>query len=258
MRKTNLKVGIYEFTGCAGDALTILHAEDELLDFLTVVDVSSFLMAKSDNVEGKLDIALLEGSISTEEQARHVKEIAARSKVIVAIGICAAFGGIQAMKTGQGGWEERFRKVYGKGPDEVGNSRPMEARPVGDFVKVDYVVPGCPIDKDQFLRTFTRIINGASPEQMSMPVCVECKWRGNECLLLKGVPCMGTITSSGCGAACPSYNMPCFGCWGLYNEANVLAQYHLLLEKGFKSDDIKARIRNYGGAKAAELLRDIA
>jgi sulfhydrogenase subunit delta len=258
MKKTNLKVGIYEFTGCAGDALTVIHSEDELLDFLTVVNVSSFLMAKSDNVEEKLDVAVLEGSISTEEQARHVKEIAARSKTIVAIGVCAAFGGIQGMKIGQGGWEERFKKVYGRNPSDVGNSMPMEARPVGDFVKVDYVVPGCPIDKEQFLKIFTRLINGASPEQLSMPVCVECKWNGNECLLVKGAACMGTITACGCGAACPSYNIPCFGCWGLYDGANLTAQFHLLLEKGFKSEDIKTRIRNYGGSKAAELLKEIA
>jgi sulfhydrogenase subunit delta len=257
MKKTNLKVGIYEFTGCAGDALTVIHSEDELLDFLTVVNVSSFLMAKSDNVEEKLDVAVLEGSISTEEQARHVREIAARSNTVVAIGICAAFGGIQAMKTGQGGWQERFRKVYGKSEDEVGNSKPMEAKPVSDFVKVDYIVPGCPIDKNQFLKIFTRLINGAAPEQLSIPVCVECKWNANECLLLKDVACMGPITASGCGAACPSYNLPCVGCWGLYDEANITAQYHLLLEKGFKSDDVKARIRNYGGSKAAELLKQV-
>ncbi len=257
MRLTDLKVGIYEFTGCAGDALTVVHSEDELLDFFSVVNVSSFLMAKSDNTEEELDIAVIEGSIATQEQAEHLKEIAARSKTIVTIGICSSFGGIQAMKTGLGGWQERFKKVYGKTEDEVGMSRPFESRPVSDFVKVDYIVPGCPIDKNQFFKVFTRLINGAPPEAMSVPVCVECKWGMNECLLLKDVPCLGPITASGCGAACPSYNLPCVGCWGPYEEANVTAQYHLLLEKGYKSDDIKARIRNYGGNKAAELLAQL-
>jgi sulfhydrogenase subunit delta len=256
MRLTNLNVGIYEFTGCAGDALTVVHSEDELLDFFSVVNVSSFLMAKADNVEEKLDVAVIEGSIATEDQIKHLKEIAARSKVIVAIGICASFGGIQAMKHGQGGWQERFKKVYGKSENEVGISKPFESRPISDFVKVDYIVPGCPIDKNQFFKVFTRLINGAPPEAMSVPVCVECKWKANECLLLKNVPCLGPITSSGCGAACPSYNLPCLGCWGPYEEANITAQYHLLKEKGFESEEIKARIRNYGGSKAAELLKE--
>jgi sulfhydrogenase subunit delta len=255
MRRTNLKVGIYEFTGCAGDALAILHSEDELVDFFTVVNVSSFLMAKRDNVEEKLDVALIEGSITTEEQKEKLIEIASRSKQVFAIGICACFGGIQSMKLGLGGWEERFKKVYGQ--DKIPIGKAFESRPIDDFVKVDGYIPGCPIDNQQFFHAFTRIINGNNPELYGFPVCMECKWKENQCLLVKNMLCLGPLTAAGCGGACPSYNIPCVGCWGPYEEANLLAQYHLLLEKGFKAEDIKGRVRNFGGKKIVEYLKQL-
>ena len=44
--KKKVKVGIYGFTGCAGDQLSLLHWEDDLLHILKAVEVKSFLMAK--------------------------------------------------------------------------------------------------------------------------------------------------------------------------------------------------------------------
>ena len=65
MAKNNnnkLKIGIYELTGCAGDALLILDCEKELVDIFQAADIQSFLMAKSDNIDGELDIAFVDGS----------------------------------------------------------------------------------------------------------------------------------------------------------------------------------------------------
>ena len=46
-------------------------------------------------------------------------------------------------------------------------------------------------------------------------MCVECKRRGNVCVLVAhGTPCLGPLTHAGCGALCPSYDRGCFGCFG--------------------------------------------
>ncbi|KPJ59685.1 MAG: hypothetical protein AMJ46_10050 [Latescibacteria bacterium DG_63] len=255
MRRTEMKVGIYEFTGCAGDALTIVHSEDELLDFFSVVDVCSFSMVQRDNREVELDIALIEGSITTREQKEKLIEVASRAKTVVAIGTCACVGGIQSMKLGLGGWEERFKKVYGQERPSIGEA--FESEPVDSFVEVHYYVPGCPIDRNQFLRAFTRIMNQDPPELYQFPVCMECKWKESKCLLLEGIPCLGPLTAGGCSAACPSHNLPCVGCWGPYEEGNLVSLYHLLLEKGFTSAEIKRRVRNYGGKKILEHLEKL-
>jgi hypothetical protein len=97
------RVGLYGFTGCNGDQLTIIHSEDKLLDFFGSAEIKSFSLAKSDNDNTELDIALVEGSISNQEQAEQVKEIRERTKFLVAIGNCSCYGGIQAMELGGGG-----------------------------------------------------------------------------------------------------------------------------------------------------------
>ena len=96
------KVGIYGFTGCAGDQLLIIHTEKEILNLFGSVDIKSFVMASSNPVEGELDVAFVEGSVSTEEEREHLLEIRKRAKILVALGKCAVSGGPQAMYTGEG------------------------------------------------------------------------------------------------------------------------------------------------------------
>ena len=69
-----VKIGVFEFTGCAGDALTILHSEDQLLDFFDALDIEVFNMASSYDSGKKLDIALVEGSISSREEIKKLKD----------------------------------------------------------------------------------------------------------------------------------------------------------------------------------------
>jgi coenzyme F420-reducing hydrogenase gamma subunit len=107
MEKDKLKIGIYELTGCAGDALLILDCEKELVDIFKAADITSFLMAKSDNIEGELDVALVEGSVTTEREKKEVLDIRKRAEVVVAIGTCACFGGIQAAFLDKNEWENK-------------------------------------------------------------------------------------------------------------------------------------------------------
>ena len=71
------RIGVYGLTGCAGDQLLIIHTEDEILNLFGAADIRSFVMASSQPIEEELDVALIEGSVSTQEQAEHVKEIEA-------------------------------------------------------------------------------------------------------------------------------------------------------------------------------------
>ena len=197
------RVGLYGFTGCNGDQLTIIHSEDRLLDFFGSAEIKSFSLAKSDNENTELDIAFVEGSVSNQEQAEQVKEIRERSKFLVAIGNCSCYGGIQAMELGAGGWDKRFREVYEDNFFEL--RTPIESKPIDAFVHVDFYIPGCPIDADQFFNCFSHFIRNNIPSFPDYPVCAECRWKENDCLLLKGVLCVGPLTASGCGAVCPSH-----------------------------------------------------
>jgi sulfhydrogenase subunit delta len=252
MGKDKLKIGIYELTGCAGDALLIVDCEEELVNIFQAADIEAFLMAKSDNRNGELDVALIEGSVSTEKEKEELLDIRKRAKAVVAIGICACVGGIQAAFLDKKEWEKNYRKVYGS--LELSHSKPLQSMPIDTFIKVDYYLPGCPIGKEQFLTTFARLLGGNPPDLFRFPVCVECKWHENDCLLNKGILCLGPLTLAGCGSTCINYNLPCVGCWGPTEEANRTSEYHLLLEKKFDVEAIKKRMANYSGTRIAEFF----
>ncbi len=255
MKKDKLKIGIYELTGCAGDALLILDCEKELLDIFEAVDIQSFLMASSDNKDGRLDIALVEGSVTTEREVQELKDIRERAEIVVAIGICATLGGIQARFTDPKKWGEKYQEVYGD--TEMTHTKAVQSTPIDAYIKVDYYLPGCPIGKDQFLNLFNRVVKGTLPEKYLQPVCVTCKYNENDCLLNRGIPCLGPLTADGCGSICPNHNVPCFGCWGPVEGANFTSEYYLLQEKGFDIESIKKRMANYSGTKLVEFFNQL-
>lgn len=252
MENIKPKIGIYELTGCAGDALLILDCEKELIDIFKSADIQSFLMAKSDNIDGDLEVALVEGSVTTEKEIKEIQDIRKRAKVVVAIGICACFGGIQAAFLDKEIWQENLKEVYGK--VKMNHTKPVQSKPIDAYIKVDYYLPGCPIGKEQFISTLNRILRGNPPELFHFPVCVECKWNENDCLLNQGLPCLGPVTSAGCDSICINHNLPCVGCWGPLAEGNLTSEYHLLKEKGFDADFIRKKMRNFSGTSIADFL----
>lgn len=255
MPKDKAKIGIYELTGCAGDALLIVDCEEELINIFQAADIQSFLMAKSDNIEGELDVALVEGSVTTEKEKQELLDIRKRAKIVVAIGLCACTGGIQAAFTDRKEWQENLKKVYGN--VKMTQTQPLQSKPIDAFIKVDFYLPGCPIGKEQFLSTLTRLLAGNPPELYRFPVCVECKWKENDCLLNQDRLCLGPLTAAGCGAVCINHNLPCVGCWGPAEEGNRTSEFRLLLEKGFDYDFIKQKMANFGGTKITQFFESL-
>ena len=252
MDNGKVKIGIYELTGCAGDALLIVDCEDELVHIFEAADIEAFLMAKSDNRHGDVDVALVEGSVSTEGEKEELLDIRKRAKVVVAIGSCACVGGIQAAFLDKEDWEKNIKRIYGN--IKFSHSKPVQSKPIDAYIKVDFYLPGCPIGREQFLSSFTRLLGGSPPDLYRFPVCVECKWNENDCLLNKGLPCLGPLTLAGCGSVCINNNIPCLGCWGPTEEPNHASEYRLLLEKGLNVDAIKKRMANYSGTRITEFL----
>ncbi|MHA1304304.1 MAG: hypothetical protein ACTSPI_11455 [Candidatus Heimdallarchaeaceae archaeon] len=252
-------VGVFGFSGCAGDQLRLIHMEDELVDLFTSAEIKFFHMAQSHQEVEHVDIALVEGSINTKRQLKELKEIREKATFVVAIGTCACFGGIQYLNSESSDFVERFEHVYGKTVKRkdfiVGEAIPPQ--PLHNFIKVDAMVPGCPIEKSNILPIYTKLIKGVRPQKYPAPVCVECKFEGNDCLLLRGIPCIGPVVSAGCQALCPSHNLPCVGCWGPYEAANYKSMVEKLSEIGVDKETAIRRMKLFGGDKAEEELKVI-
>ena len=248
------RIGIYGLTGCAGDQLLIIHTEDEILNLFEAANIQSFVMASSNPIEDVMDVAFVEGSVSTKEEEEHLHEIRKRAKILVAIGNCAVNGGPQAMCADDGGYEKRLKSVYGDGVKFV--SEPREAKPLDAFVSVDYYLPGCPISQPQTFALISRLLHGAIPESYPHPVCHECKLNENRCLLLDEKFCIGPLTLGGCGSACPNHGLPCVGCWGPNEDGNFGQHLKLLQSFGLSKEEIMRRIRGFGGSKIIKFIED--
>jgi coenzyme F420-reducing hydrogenase gamma subunit len=243
-------VGIFGLTGCAGDQLVILNCEDRLLDIVALIDIRDFLMASSENDEGcPLDIALVEGAVLSRRDADKLRAIRQRSKILVALGTCAVWGGVAAMDCGK----DRARlleEVYG----EIGltyDSSPAQAQ--HEVVKVDLGIAGCPIEKEHFIAAVAALLNGDTPLYPEYPVCTECRMRENNCLLIeRGELCCGPITAGGCEARCPELRVPCVGCRGPAGDTNVPSFVAMLEQKGFDRQQLAARLRTFAPEGVAQ------
>ena len=234
-------VGIFGLTGCAGDQLLILNCEDELLTIVDLLDIRSFVMASSAVDEhAQLDIALVEGAVVTDRDEAMIRRIRERSKLLIAIGACAATGGIPGMSP-QLDRQRLYDDVYGV--DAVFNLTAQRGRALADVVPVDAVIPGCPIEKHDLLGAIAALLQGNLPRLKEYPVCTECRERENRCLLIHdGEPCIGSVTRAGCDARCPSLGVPCIGCRGPAVDANYRSLKVLLMSKGHSEADVRDKL----------------
>jgi coenzyme F420-reducing hydrogenase gamma subunit len=237
------KVAIFEFGCCEGCQLQLVNLEEKLLDLVEMVDVVSWREASSEHHEGPYDVTFVEGSITREEEIERLKKIRKDSKVLIALGACAHLGGVNCNKNVMD-QEEVRRYVYG---DKASWFPSILARPLSAVVKVDYAIPGCPIDKEEFLKVVTDLLLGKEVRLPNYPVCVECKKANNICVFEKGLFCLGPITRAGCGARCPSFGARCIGCRGLVDEPNVEAHKEVMRTYGLELEDVIKKYRLFWG-----------
>ena len=235
-------VGIFGLTGCAGDQLLILNCEDELLGLVKLLDIREFVMATSARDElAKLDVALVEGAVVTDKDEQRLRHIRERAGLLIAIGACAATGGIPGMAP-ELDRKALYHDIYGDAAESF-ELKAERGRPLSDFVKVDGVLPGCPIEKHEFLSAIAALLQGNMPRLKEYPVCTECKLRENRCLLVQdGALCIGSVTRAGCNARCTSLGVPCIGCRGPSVDANFASLATLLMSKGYAEADVRNKL----------------
>jgi coenzyme F420-reducing hydrogenase gamma subunit len=190
-------------------------------------------------------------------QIEELIRIRERSAFLIAIGACATAGGIQALRNTADA-SEFARYVY---PNPEYINALEHSTPLSDHVKVDLELVGCPVDRGQLLGALASVLRGAVPRLSHAPVCVECKRRGYVCVVVaKGEPCMGPVTSTGCGALCPAFGRGCYGCFGPAAGLRPEAMRALLAAQGLTDEEIEARFRLInswapGFREAAEVSR---
>jgi sulfhydrogenase subunit delta len=248
MTKRRPRLAVWKFASCDGCQLTLLNCEDELLPVAGALEIASFPEASRAVIRGPYDLSLVEGSITTAADAERILEVRRVSKFLVTIGACATSGGIQALRNFQD-VDEFLQVVYAR-PDYIRTLDRSTA--IADHVPVDFELRGCPIDRGQLLEVISAFLNGRSPTIPAHSVCVECKRRGTVCVIVaRGAPCMGPVTQAGCGALCPSYDRPCYGCFGPMETPNTASLSGRFIQLGVSPADLVRKFRTFNAASEA-------
>ena len=238
------RIAVAGLTACSGCQLTILNCEEELPEIAGSFELVTFPMVQSGGEPGgPFDVAIVEGAVSTPGDLEVLFRLRNASRILVAFGTCALFGGVAAMNNRTRGRQELLRDVYGEAGSGFHSFPPA---PFKNFVAVDFAVTGCPPEKPDLLALFGALLAGTLPPVTCYPVCTECRSRENLCLLLeRGELCLGPVVRGGCNARCPATGIPCEGCRGPVPEANVAQQLELLLERGFDRGEIERRMSRF-------------
>jgi sulfhydrogenase subunit delta len=236
-----VKAAFFDFTACEGCQLQLLNNEGTLLDFLALLDIRAFREAMT-GASDDYEVAFVEGSITRSDEVRLLKDIRQKARVLVALGTCACFGGVNQLKDRFGDLGLVKRTVYGTKPVST-----MRTRALDEVVKVDLRIPGCPIRKEEVEELVTNLVLGKALDLPHHPVCMECKARGNVCILELGEPCLGPVSRAGCDAWCPSGGMGCWGCRGPADDANTRELIAIMRERGIPVRAILDRLECFGG-----------
>ena len=227
-----MKVNVISLTCCAGCVSSFLNAGDALIDILSsdfeIVYSPTFIDLKE---IPNVDLAIVEGGVRTKEDERLIREVRAKCRILVALGLCATHGGITSL-----GNMISLKSLMEKEYSWIDTTKLPELEdlicPVCNFVDVDYYIPGCPPMPFLIIHTLKSIVNEKKPLRHETVVCTECHRKIVPakldrlygvyekavdpilCLVSQGFVCLGSLTREGCGAPCPRAGFTCFGCRG--------------------------------------------
>ncbi len=285
-----VKLATIALMSCAGCHVSLTAMSAKLLDVLKNVElVHSYILMDAKEIPESVDVGIVEGGLKTSHDEEVVKELREKSKILIAVGDCACFGGIPGLINIYR-LEEAWKAAYIENPSTVEGFKPSkdlpetrpQALPISEIVKVDYMIPGCPPMETTLENVLTTLLSGKTPALSKQSVCDECprKKTGEKpevfkrlhedipdpdrCLLEQGYLCMGPVTRAGCGAACIRAGVACDGCYGPAEKtwdqglAMLDALLNLLKERlpRFKLETLSGMIYRY--TYASSILNKMA
>ncbi|WP_295888351.1 NADP oxidoreductase [uncultured Thiohalocapsa sp.] len=168
--RTKVTVATTWLDGCSGCHMSFLDMDERLVDLADQIDIvySPFVDAKA--LPEQVDLGILEGSISNDEDLHKAREFRARCKLLLSLGDCAVNGNVPAMRNPfklDDVIERSYRDNVDLNPQIPTDGVPQllaTVRPVHGVVDVDIFVPGCPPQADAIHYVLTELIAGRTPD----------------------------------------------------------------------------------------------
>jgi len=153
--------------------MSFLDIDERIVEFFEHFELTSSPITdlKHPPEEG-VDVGVLSGGIGNEDELHEAKEMREHCKLLVAMGDCAVFGGINTMRNFfpteevlRRGYIETESTVDGEIPEHE-DLTPLTDKVygVGEVVPVDVYLPGCPPTADAIWHVFMELLAGRKPK----------------------------------------------------------------------------------------------
>ena len=159
--------------GCSGCHMSLLDMDEAIIAIAKRVEVVYGPLVDAQEFPKAVDVAVIEGAISSQEDLERVRTIRQRSKLVVALGDCAVTGNVPAMRN-QIVPRKLLERIYIEGvqetpgiPTEGVPALLRHAIPVHEVVKVDLYVPGCPPSAAAIVFVLGELLDGRVPDLSS-------------------------------------------------------------------------------------------
>ncbi|MFW9918602.1 MAG: hypothetical protein ACFFED_03315 [Candidatus Thorarchaeota archaeon] len=262
-----LDIAIVSLSACSGCQVSILDQKEILSRMLSDIKYATTIMDARELPN--VDCCLVEGAVRTDEDLAKLRDAREKSKILVALGSCASYGGIQALGNLQR-TDDLLKVVtgdsgtYSDTPTVIPRLESLDR-----FVTIDYYIPGCPPSESVLQHALPLVLAGKEIEMTTehrLPVCASCGRRIEHrhiesfenltipdediCLLSQGYICLGSVTRGGCSAQCPSMNIACSGCRGPTDRVLIQPTHNVLR-------DFVSRVSHFSGRSEADVLKEI-
>ena len=159
--------------GCSGCHMSFLDMDERLIELAARIDLVYSPLADVKVFPPDVDVTLVEGAVSNQDDLKTIQAIRKRSRIVVALGDCAVTGNVPAMRNTIP-VKQLLDRVYLHGTSAEtkvpGDGVPpllRKAVPVHEVVNVDLHVPGCPPRAGAILHVVSELLDGRKPELAS-------------------------------------------------------------------------------------------
>ena len=169
-----IKLATVWLDGCSGCHMSFLDMDERLLELSDQFDLVYSPLVDVKEYPEQVDVALVEGAISSVEDEHKILHIRAHTTLLVAIGDCAVTGNVPAMRNPFGPLpilERAFHEnasTQQQTPCRIVPALLDKVRPVHELVDVDLFLPGCPPSADTFFSVLTDLLAGTIPNVTSL------------------------------------------------------------------------------------------